>query len=188
MSGLLALVANTVLFAWAVTAEVANLTAVVALLALSAVSGHVPVTTARVASLPTGAEATLVSTLESTLVAVAGNVSDLAALVALGSTATLVSTLCSLLGALARKMSGLVALVAGLLLWCSCALTAQMTVQSAVVANWISALWALTGLVSSLTAVVATTSASIASLVSTGIHFVVGFEEFVVCAIKLVAV
>lgn len=81
---------------WAVPAQVAGLAAVVALLALSAVAGHVSNATARVAGLlATAIAATTVSaaTVASVLVAtslwaVAGNVSNLGALVALltGST------------------------------------------------------------------------------------------------------
>lgn len=123
------LVADTVLLAWAVTAEMADLAAVVALLSLGAVAGHVSVATARVASLSALAEvSTLESTLlESTLVAVTSDVSDLAALVALGSVATLLETTLTLLSwllALAREMAWLVALVASLLLRSSCAFTA----------------------------------------------------------------
>ncbi|RPA77830.1 hypothetical protein BJ508DRAFT_163710 [Ascobolus immersus RN42] len=106
----------------------ADLSAVVALLSLGAVPGHVAVTSAGVAGLSTLTETTLLETtllLESTLVAVTGNVSDLATLVALGSAATLLEpTLGSWLLALTGEMAWLVALVASLLLWSSCALTA----------------------------------------------------------------
>jgi len=64
VAGLLALVADAVLFTWAFTGQVANLTAVVALLTLSAVTRQVTVATARVASLltTTGTTTTTVAT------------------------------------------------------------------------------------------------------------------------------
>jgi hypothetical protein len=120
VTGLLALVAHalTLGFRGAVTRDVANFAAVVALLTLSAVTGHVAETTARVTGLlattsTTGTtETTVVATsIVTTLRAVACNVTDLSALVAfLGTTTAVVAV--AALGAFARKMSSLAATVA----------------------------------------------------------------------------
>jgi hypothetical protein len=81
---LLALVADALAvgFGCAVTGDVADLSAVVALLTLCAVTSHVAISTAGVAGLLTTAKATLTTTVATALRAVASNVSDLAALVA----------------------------------------------------------------------------------------------------------
>jgi hypothetical protein len=132
-----------------------RLLTVVALLALGAVTAHVTETTARVAgglastSVATGTSGTTVAsttaavaTASSTAVAtalgaVAGNVTDLAALVALlaaAATATHLGT--AVLGALARDVAGTTAAVAGLLSLGRSAFTADMTLLAAVVAGW----------------------------------------------------
>lgn len=168
---------------WAVTAQVANLTTVVALLALGAVARHVAETAAGVASLLATTLLTTVSATESTtvaallavatllttettsLLAVAGDVADLSALVALLSTSTAERTTgwaasSSTLGALARQVTSLTALVAGLLLLRVLAFARQVALFTAVVAGWVSLGWAVTGLVRRVAAVVAGATAS----------------------------
>jgi hypothetical protein len=132
-----------------------RLLTVVALLALGAVTAHVTETTARVAgglastSIATGTSgATVASTtaavaaasstaVATALGAVAGNVTDLAALVALlaaaAATATHLGT--TVLGALARDVAGTTAAVAGLLSLGRGAFTANVTLLAAVVAG-----------------------------------------------------
>ena len=149
--------------------EIRRLT-VVALLALGAVAGHVAETTAGVAGLHAVALTTAISATVSTTVpllateatslrAVAGDVTDLATLVALLSTSTSTSTAelaawstGSALGALARQVTGLTASVAGLLLLRVLALAGQVALFAAVVAGWVSLGWAVTGLVGGVTA------------------------------------
>jgi len=181
---LLALVADTVLLAGAVTAQVTDLAAVVALLALGAVARHVAVASAREASLGSTAGSSTVATLASAVAgssAVPGNVANLAALVALstaGSTAassTVASTVArsttSGARAVTRDVASLTAPVARLLLRWRSAVTAQMTILAAVVADRVSTLWALPRLMSNLVAVVASTASG--SLVgSSEIHYV----------------
>lgn len=157
---------------WAVSAQVTGLAAVVALLSLGAVAGHVADATARVAGLlattvSTGTAAVATTTVAGILVttglwAVAGNVSDLGALVALlaGSTAESASgthTLSGWVGAVTADVSGLAALVAGLVLWSLWALTAHVSLTTTVVALGWATGWAITGLVSLVTTVVAST-------------------------------
>ena len=140
---------------------------VVALLALGAVTRHVAVATARVASLATVLVTTTVSTLTtavSTLLttvsaltgfgAVTGNVSDLAALVAFLATTghSARSSTGGGLGALAGNVTDLTTCVAGFVLLGVLALAAQVALLAAVVASWVSLGWALAGLVSGLTA------------------------------------
>lgn len=181
VAGLLALVADAVLLAGAVTAQVTDLAAVVALLALSAVARHVAIATAREASLRTttgSTESTLLSTVAGSS-AVAGNVTDLAALVALsaagGATTgavrgSAVALLRSRLAcAVARDVTGFAAPVARLLLCWLGAVTAQMPILAAVVADGVAALGALARLMANLVAVVAGTSALSSS---TEIHFI----------------
>jgi len=182
VAGLLALVADAVLLAGAVTAQVANLAAVVALLALGAVARHVAIAAAREASLGTttgSTESTLLSTVAGSS-AVAGNVTDLAALVALsaaGGTTTgavrgsaVVLLLRGRLAcAVARDVTSLAAPVARLLLCRLGAVTAQMSILATVVADGVAALGALARLMANLIAVVAGTSALSSS---TEIHFI----------------
>jgi len=154
---LLALVANTVLSLRAVPAQVANVTTVVALLPLSAVSGQVSNASTRVAGLLTAS--TIVSTMRSGsrsdhLSAVTRNVSDLAALIALLSAGHgVLLTLSSFrerrgsaVGTFSRDMSNFIALIARLLLSGLGALTAQMSLISAVVADGASSLRTVAGL------------------------------------------
>lgn len=130
VSGLSALVASALSrgLRWAVSAQVAGLATVVALLALGAVARHVANATARVAGLLASTEtaagtatvgtATVTSVLVTTggtsLWAVAGNVSDLGALVALlasstSETASGTHTLSSGVGAVTADVAGLAA-------------------------------------------------------------------------------
>jgi hypothetical protein len=91
VAGLLAVVTNplTLGLCGAVARDMADFAAVVALLAVSAVAGHVAETAARVASLLAATEATATTTssettsIATTLGAVSGNVTDAATLVAL---------------------------------------------------------------------------------------------------------
>jgi hypothetical protein len=168
VAGLLALVADTVLLTGAVTRQVADLAAVVALLSLGAVTGEMAVTTARVASLltSTGSVSSL-RTAEAATVggALAGDVANLAALVALSSRSALESTLLGSsagVGALAREMTGEATSVASLLLHGTSALAAHVSILSTVVANRGSTLGAFTSLVATLAAVVASASSSAA--------------------------
>lgn len=150
---------------WAVAGEMANLTAVVALLSVGAVAGHVSNTAAGVAVLWAGVlvstlltvlllsvTSVLVSTLGSGLWAVTGDVSDLGALVALlgGSTegaSTWTSTLHGGVLAVAGDVAWLAALVAGLVLWSLWALTGHVSLTTAVVALGWSTGWAVACLV-----------------------------------------
>lgn len=179
VSWLLALIASALAggLRWAVTAQVANLSAVVALLALRAVARHVAVTSAGVAGLSTLVSAVSTSTSTTTVAlvetssglvstslwAVTGDVADLRALVALLASTLRVSgwstssSLSSWVGAVTGNVTWLTALVAGLVLWSLWALTAHMTLATAVVAlSWATG-WAITGLVRSIAAVVAST-------------------------------
>ncbi|KAK7524602.1 hypothetical protein IWZ03DRAFT_28321 [Phyllosticta citriasiana] len=131
----------------------------VTLLALGAVARHVAVAATRVAGLTTRsaegttAVATAVSATVSAAVtalrAVAGNVSDLAALVALLAAANAGSTT---LGTLARKMSNLAATVARLLGLGLAALPAQVALLTAVVASRGALGGAVASLVADITA------------------------------------
>ncbi|KAK8169606.1 hypothetical protein IWX90DRAFT_183663 [Phyllosticta citrichinensis] len=137
---------------------------VVALLALGAVARHVAVAAARVAGLTTGSTkgtttavaATVSATVSAgtgavaaALRAVAGNVSDLAALVALLAAANAGSTA---LRTLAGKMSNLAATVARLLGLGLAALSAQVTLLTAVVASRGALGGAVASLVADITA------------------------------------
>lgn len=128
MTGLLALVAGSLGggLGGAVTREMADLATVVALLTLGAVTRHVPVATAGVAGLSTLAATTTISatisslvTSESTTVAtglgaVACNVSNLGALVALlGTTTEATSTRSSTSSTLSSRVGAVTADVAG---------------------------------------------------------------------------
>lgn len=151
---------------WAVTGEVADLTAVVALLSVGAVAGHVSNTAARVAVLwastvllvAVGLLSVVVeTTLGTGLWAVAGNVSDLGALVALlvglaEGAALWTGTLLWGVLAVAGDVAWLAALVAGLVLWSLWALTGHVSLTAAVVALGWSTGWAVAGLVSVITA------------------------------------
>lgn len=189
VTGLLALVADTVLLAGALAGQVTDLSAVVALLTLGAVARQVSVTTARVTSLlTTSTEATLgLATAEAAGAAVSGaltgNVSDLSALVALGTSRRLVAAAhagaaalhAAGLGAVTRKVTDLIAPVAGLLLLRTSALTAHVSVLSAVVAHGSTTLGAFTSLVSSLAAVVTSATTGSSTTIrgrSVGIHCV----------------
>lgn len=167
VTGLLALVADALTpgLGRAVTREMANLAAVVALLAVSAVTSHVAESTARVASLraaTTEAAAAAAAVATVVLAAVARNVSDLTALVAF-----LAATLATLgaavavttgLGAITRDVARLAAAVAGLLLGGQGALAANVALATAVVASRGTLLGAVTSLVRDFATVEAATS------------------------------
>lgn len=150
VAGLLALVADTVLLARAVAGQVADLAAVVALLALGAVAREMTVATARVAGLSTaaGTERSAGTSISTVRLALAGDVANLSALVALSGARAITET--DLRGAgvvaIAGDMAGLATLVAGLLLGGLGAFTAHVSVQSTVVAGRSSTLGAFTGL------------------------------------------
>lgn len=156
---------------WAVAGEMADLTAVVALLSVGAVAGHVSDTAAGVAVLWAGVlvstlstvllllsvTGVLVSTLGSGLWAVTGDVSDLGALVALlgrstERASTWTGTLHGGVLAVAGDVAWLAALVAGLVLWSLWALTGHVSLTTAVVALGWSTGWAVAGLVGVVTA------------------------------------
>lgn len=197
MTGLLALVANTILLGGTVTAQVADLTTVVALLALGAVTRHVSVTTtgvaglsaaalssvgrsATVAALATIGSTATTTTTTTTVGAVASNVSDLTAFVALSSSggAAEGTTTTTLLGTrivtLAGQMANFTAFIARLLLRSLLAFTAQMAILTAVVANGVAALRALASLMTALATIVASTTANgtaaIVIIRTVGIH------------------
>lgn len=148
----------------AVTAQVSNLSTVIAFLALGAVSGHVSIATARVTSLSalTTTEASATAAVSTTLIvattvatglrAVAGNVSDLGALVALlRSTARRESTTTSSalrcgVAAVTGDVTWLAALVASLVLGTLWAFAAHVSLATAVVALGRATAWAVTGL------------------------------------------
>jgi len=165
----------------------ADLTAVVALLALGAVTAHVTETTARVAgglasaSVATGT-ATVASTaaavstsstaVAATLGAVAGNVTDLTTLVALlaaAATATHLGT--AVLGALARDVAGATAAVARLLSLGRSAFTANVALLTTVVASWGTLGGALGSAVRRVSAVVAATATGASSRCLVRVHF-----------------
>lgn len=200
MAWLLALVANAVLLAWAVAGQVTDLTTVVALLSLGAVTRHVAVPTAGVAGLATTTGTASVATTGAavsptltvtSLGAVAGNVTDLTTLVTFGATAAaaaattltrrsarstattrvgVVSTSC-LVGAISADVASLSTAVAGLLLGWSGAFTAQVSIETAVVAHRVSTLRTFPGLMTSPAAVVAAATA-VASTTRLIIHCV----------------
>ncbi|KAF1979220.1 hypothetical protein BU23DRAFT_549239 [Bimuria novae-zelandiae CBS 107.79] len=138
----------------AVSRQVADLTAVVALLALGAVTAHVAEAAARVTGgLPRTAVATATTsttTVASTLVTAAAiaagssrgtvpsNVTPLAALVTLLTAAGTTHGGAAVLGALAADVTGLAAAVAALLGLGSSALTAQVALIAAVVAGGVA--------------------------------------------------
>jgi hypothetical protein len=103
--------------------------------------------------------------------------SYLATLVAFGTTAAAVATTTegtNLLGgivAITRQMTGLATTVARFLLGWACAVTTHVAILPTVIANRSSTFWALTGLVTSLAAIV--TGSSIIS--GTEIHFGCGW-------------
>jgi len=177
MTGLLALVANTILLRGAVTAQVTDLTTVVALLALGAVTRHVSVTTTGVAGLSATALSSVrrsatvaalaaigsTATTTTTVGAVAGNVSDLTAFVALssGRGAAEGATLLGIgIVTLAGQVTNFTALIARLLLRSLLAFAAQMAILTAVVANGVAALGALASLMTALATIVASTTAN----------------------------
>jgi hypothetical protein len=146
VSRLLALVADLLTASGllgAVTGGVAGLAAVVALHAVDTLARHVSEAAARVAGLASAAEAAAggtaaavgaaergLTTTETGLGAVTGNVAHLATLVALGGLAA-----ASAEGAVAGDVAGLAALVAGLVVLHGLrAVTAHVTLASAVVA------------------------------------------------------
>lgn len=182
MAWLLAFVADAVLLAGALARQVADLSAVIALLSLGAVARQVSVAAARVAGLLAAATTTeaawgwgSVATAAAIGGALTGDVANLAALVALGTTTLSAavsvsagsSSLDAGVGAVTREVTRLVALVAGLLLLRTGAFTAHVSVLSAVVAHRSSALGAVTSLMSRLAAVVAGTTACGTTTVST---------------------
>jgi len=185
MTGLLALVADTILLARTVTRQVTNLTTVVALLTLGAIAGQVTVSTARVAGLlaattttttrsavrPRATEATTIGR------ALASNVADLTTFIAFCTAliATTTTTALRLSGGrivtFAREMARLTAAIAGLLLLRTSAFAAHVPVLSTVVANRSSTLGAIASLMTSLAAVVAgTTTRRSILVVTTEIH------------------
>lgn len=143
MSSLLALVADLLApgrFLTAVTRVVARLAAVVALHAVDALSGHVTITTARVASLSSTTSTNTIPAAKRTAVrtaslgAVAGNVADFAALVALSGLGT-ASASGTAKRAFARNVTRLATLVARLVFLHGLrAVSAHVTLDSAVVA------------------------------------------------------
>lgn len=168
---MLALVADAlaVAFGCAVTRDVADFAAVVALLTLCAVTSHVAVSTARVAGLLATAEATVTTAVATALRAVASNVSDLTALVAFltatstarestAGEATVVTAGRACLLAVAGDVAGLTASVAGLFLGGLGAFTAHVSLATAVVASRCAFLGAVTGLVRRLATVKAATA------------------------------
>jgi len=178
---LLALVADTVLLRRALAGEMADLAAVVALLSLSAVAGKMSVSAARVAGLgallavSTGTGT--VSTRGTTSRALTGDVSDLAALVALstttGGTETALAAHLGSLSAVAGKMTRLSAAVARLLLLGAGALAGHVTILATVVADGGTALRAFPSLMTGLAAVVASTSTAVTAVrrSSVAVHF-----------------
>jgi hypothetical protein len=148
----------------AVAGEMTDLTAVVALLALGAVTRHVAETTAGVAGLTARSAVTLTTlllvttllleaTLLTTLGAVAGNVADLTTLVAfLRSAHTGTTTGSTTLGALAGDVTSLTTSVAGLLLLGVGALAREMALATAVVASGVALGGAVAGLVGNVAA------------------------------------
>jgi len=168
MAGLLALVAYAILLTGAVARQMSKLAAVVTLLSLGTVARQVAVATTRVACLLAAAHAavaagrrTTVSTIGSALTR---DVSDLATLVAFGTSGTSESsahgTSSSGIIALARQVTRLSAPVARLLLLGARAFTAHVAILSTVVTHGSTTLGAVTGLMSSLAAVVAGASAN----------------------------
>lgn len=173
-----------------------DLATVVALLTLGAITRHVAVTTARVASLSTTTLATVrggtttvtaLATVGSTAVgAVASDMANLATLVAFGSSGRATERATTLLGvgvvALTGQVANFTALVARLLLRSLLAFTAQMTILSAVVANGVTALGTLASLMTALTTVVASTAANGTATVevrrSVRVHYFVWCEGF----------
>jgi len=181
---LLALVAGSLGrgLGWTVSGQMTNLATVVAFLALGTITGHVSVTTARVASLSTVVATVTTTTAVSTisiatvvittsLWAVTGNVSNFRALVALlgraatRKTTTAGSSISSWVLAVPRDVTGLTALVASLVLGTLRALTAHVTLVTAVVALGRATGWAVTGLMGGVIAVVAAANCTATLLV-----------------------
>ena len=141
----------------AVAGQMARDTAVVALVAIHAVTGHVANATARVAGLLAEATTATVAGVEATAVgralgAVASNVTDLAALVAL-STRLAAGLAAAGGGAVAGDVVGLAAAVAGLgILGALGAVTAHVTLATAVVALGGTLVGAVAGLMGGLAA------------------------------------
>lgn len=177
VTGLLALVADTVLLARAFARQVTDLAAVVALLSLGTVARQVTVAAARITGLltTTSETATLGLATEATSTSVGGaltsDVANLSALVALGTTCagSVTSITTSLDGvgvvAVTRKVTRLVATVAGLFLLGTGTLATHVAVLTTVVAHGSSTLGAFTSLMSRLAAVVASTTSSCSSAV-----------------------
>ncbi|KAB8069965.1 hypothetical protein BDV29DRAFT_181772 [Aspergillus leporis] len=129
MARLLAVVANPLAlgFSGTVPGNMSNLSTVVALLTLSAVTSHVTEATARVAGLLTATKSTSVV---ATLRAVPCNVAHPAALVTLLATSsTAVAIARGSLGAFTRDMANAAAAVTGLLLGSYCTFTANMSLS-----------------------------------------------------------
>ncbi|KAL4986675.1 hypothetical protein BDW68DRAFT_162834 [Aspergillus falconensis] len=151
VAGLLALVANplTLGFRGTVARDVACLSAVVALLALGAVTGHVAETAAGVAGLlSTTIAASEATSIAATLRAVPGDVTNASTLVAfLAASGAIVFTG---LGTFARYVTNSTATVAGLLFGGYSAFTADMSLSAAVVAGRGSLLGAVASLVCGL--------------------------------------
>lgn len=145
---------------------------VVALLALGTISGHVAVSSARVASLPrptattvTAAVAALTletASVSTTLGAVTSDVSDLSAFVAFLTTSARISTSATAstssstagrrIWTVAGDVAGFAAAVARFLLLRSATLAAHMSLFAAVVACWGAALRAIASLMGAVTA------------------------------------
>lgn len=164
MSGLLALVADSLTLGLrrAVTGNMADLTTVVALLALSAIAGHVAESATRIAGLlPTAVSTTEPASVAATLGTAASNMSNLTALVtflATGSTSASVAIGRTRLRAFARNVTTDAATVARLLLRSYGAFSANVTLSTTVVTGRSSLLGAVTSLVRCITAVEASTA------------------------------
>jgi len=153
-----------------------NLAAVVALLALGTVTRHVTVSTARVASLATLVTAAVVVVVRVTTIAslgvatsfraVSSNVANLGALVAFLAGTRVVSatatsgTFDSWVGAITGDVASLTAFVASLVLRTLRALSAHVSLATAIVALGWATSRAVASLVRSIATVVATTSLS----------------------------
>jgi len=185
VSWLLALVADALRagFRRTVTAQMTNLSTVVAFLPLSAVAGHVTVATARIAGLTALSTATTVSAAvpcvavpagsssipsSTTIGAVTSNVSDLATLVALlASTARIAATLTETsswgttstwIWAVTRNMTGLATAVTGLFLLRLGTFAAHMAFPTAIIARRGATLGTVASLMRGVAAVIATAS------------------------------
>ncbi|KAE8385161.1 hypothetical protein BDV23DRAFT_165435 [Aspergillus alliaceus] len=121
-----------------------DLSTVVALLTMGAVTSHVTEATAGVAGLLTATKSTSVA---AALRTVPCNVADPAALITfLATSSTAVAIAGGCLRAFTGNMTNTAATVAGLLLRSYCAFTANMSLTTTVVASWGALLWTITGL------------------------------------------